>query len=148
MTDQTVSDEIGANVRSLRQLNGWTVADLAARCARLGGGAEKLTAAAITNVELGRRDKDGNRRRDVTVDELIALSAAFSVPPKALLPDLAADLEDVDIDSFGVADLLDRLQALKEWTERLQAQGVRDLFGPPRRSRGAADLSGSGSLDA
>lgn len=133
MTDQTVSDLVGARVRGLREQNKWTRDQLAARCAR--AGAAWLTSAAITNIELGRRDKDGNRRRDVTVDELVALSAAFSVPPKALLPELAADLEDIDIDTYGVDDLLDRLQAYKEWTKQLEEKAAKDIFGFKRPNR-------------
>lgn len=128
----TVSDTVGANIRSLRQQNGWTVADLAARCAALGGGAEALTPAAITNIELGRRDKEGNRRRDITVDELLALSYAFAAPPSALMTELGDDLADTHL-IFGVGDMIERLKALKEWTERLQATAAKNIFGPPRR---------------
>ncbi|MEU3613099.1 helix-turn-helix transcriptional regulator [Streptomyces sp. NPDC006872] len=55
---------------------------LAEECARLG--APDLTYAAITNIETGRRNKEGKRRREVTVDELLVLGLALAVPPLLL----------------------------------------------------------------
>ena len=52
------------------------------RCAALGLG--ELTAAVIANIETGRRDAEGHRRRDVTVDELLAIALALDVPPVEL----------------------------------------------------------------
>jgi hypothetical protein len=58
-------------------------AELAARCAELGAG--HLTENVIENIESGRRDKQGRRRRDVTVDELLTLAVALNVAPVHLL---------------------------------------------------------------
>lgn len=78
---QSASKVVGANVRRIRRGKEWSVAELAARCVRVGG--EELTHGAITNIELGRRN------RTVTVDELLILAEALSVIPAALLPALA-----------------------------------------------------------
>ena len=40
----------------------------------------------IENIETGRPDDAGERRRDVTVDELLAVATAFGVDPASLLP--------------------------------------------------------------
>lgn len=45
----------------------------------------EITAQSVSNIETGRRDKDGRRRRFVTVDELIALAVALQVAPVHLL---------------------------------------------------------------
>lgn len=51
---------------------------LAERCAEIG--AHNLTQQVLTNIETGHPGKDGNRRRKVTVDELLDLARAFDVP--------------------------------------------------------------------
>lgn len=45
----------------------------------------EVTAQSVSNIETGRRGKDGRRRRFVTVDELIALAVALQVAPVHLL---------------------------------------------------------------
>ncbi|WP_182262449.1 helix-turn-helix domain-containing protein [Rhodococcus sp. UFZ-B548] len=55
---------------------------LAQRCAELG--APGLTFAALTNIETGRK-KDGKRRRDITIDELVVIARALRVPPAVLM---------------------------------------------------------------
>lgn len=60
-----------------------SVDQVAERCAKLG--APELTANAIYLVEGGRRDKDGRRRRHITVDELLTLAAALYTSPLAIL---------------------------------------------------------------
>lgn len=83
MTSVTASDLVGARIRKLRE-GRYTVKQLAARCSALG--ASELTAAAIANIETGRRDKGtGARRRDVTIDELLVLALALDAPPLVLL---------------------------------------------------------------
>ncbi len=79
-----VSDVLAARVKLFRDRRGWSAARLAEECARCG--APDLTAAAIANIETGRRDKDtGRRRRMVTVDEWLVLAYALAVPPVLLL---------------------------------------------------------------
>jgi transcriptional regulator with XRE-family HTH domain len=69
-----------------RERRGWTVQRLAEECVKSGAGKNQLTAAAITNIETGRRDKQsGRRQRLITVDELLLLAHALAVPPVLLL---------------------------------------------------------------
>jgi transcriptional regulator with XRE-family HTH domain len=83
MTSISASDLVGERIRKLRE-GRMTVKQLATRCGELG--MPELTAAAIGNIETGRRDKDsGARRRDVTIDELLALALALDAPPIVLL---------------------------------------------------------------
>ncbi len=67
----------------MRKARGWQPADLAARCAELGH--EELTENVIENIESGRRDKGGRRRRSVTVDELRVLADALGFSPVDVL---------------------------------------------------------------
>jgi transcriptional regulator with XRE-family HTH domain len=88
MTNQS-SDLVAARIQALRQSRGWSARDLARRCAELG--ANQLTASVIANIETGRRDASGRRRRDVSVDELLTLALALEVPPLDLIQISAAD---------------------------------------------------------
>ncbi|MDT3395615.1 hypothetical protein RKE29_02935 [Streptomyces sp. B1866] len=85
----TPSDTVAGQVRRHRTRLGLNREQLAAECARLG--APDLTYAALTNIETGRRNKDGKRRRDVSVDELLVLGLALAVPPLLLLLPLGAE---------------------------------------------------------
>jgi hypothetical protein len=77
-----LSDVVADQVRAHRTRLGLNREQLAEECAQLG--APELTYAAITNIETGRRDKDGKRRREVTVDELMTFGYALGVPPLLL----------------------------------------------------------------
>lgn len=93
-------------MRLLRQRNGWTARDLAARCAQIG--APQITHTVVTNLETGRAGSDGRRRREVSVDEMLILACALNVPPAYLLVPLegGGDLEVtpmVRIGAFGAA---------------------------------------------
>ncbi|MFJ8628116.1 helix-turn-helix domain-containing protein [Kitasatospora sp. NPDC093550] len=79
----SVSDAAALRLKQARNRRGWTVKDLAARCAE--AGAEKLTAAALANIETGRRDDNGVRRRELSVDEVVLLAAVLDVAPIHLL---------------------------------------------------------------
>ena len=116
----TVSDVVGASVRDIRKRHGWTVADLAARCQRLGGGAAALTANVIENIEHGRR-RNGKRTRDITVDELLDLAEALSVPPSALMPELGESPGDIPV-LFGLDDTEAGLRALLGRVEEMKAR--------------------------
>lgn len=67
----TLSDEIMAQVVELRKLRGFSATKLANRC-------EGITPAVLMNLESGRR-------RELTVDELVALAKSLHVDPVDLL---------------------------------------------------------------
>jgi transcriptional regulator with XRE-family HTH domain len=100
----TPSDVVAARVHQVRKRRGWTVADLAARCAEIG--APELTTHALYKLE--QRESASRRPRPVTVDELLVLSAALNVAPVSLLvqPDDSdqpyAVTATVTADRFGV----------------------------------------------
>lgn len=92
--DRSVSDVVADRVREVRRRRGLTAAQLAVRCAALG--MPDLTASTLSNIETGRRDETGRRRRDVSVDELLTLAAALDVAPVHLLvPPLGSPLTAV-----------------------------------------------------
>ncbi|MFF4220948.1 helix-turn-helix transcriptional regulator [Streptomyces nondiastaticus] len=80
---ENMSDVVAEQIRRHRTRLGINREQLAEECARLG--APELTYAAITNIETGRRDKAGKRRREVTIDELMTFAYALSVPPLLLM---------------------------------------------------------------
>jgi transcriptional regulator with XRE-family HTH domain len=80
---ETMSDVVAARVQQLRKRRGWTARQLAEACAATGS--PQLTENVIANIEAGRRDKQGRRRRDVTVDELVAFARALDVSVGLLL---------------------------------------------------------------
>lgn len=77
-----VSDTVAANIKLLREKNGWSVQDVSWHMYSLG---YQLSAAAIGNME--RRSVYGHSLspRSITVDELVAFSVAFDVAPEHLL---------------------------------------------------------------
>jgi transcriptional regulator with XRE-family HTH domain len=77
------SDYVAARIREVRRAHGLSIAQLAAKCSQLG--APQLTPAVLDNIETGRRNKDGGRRRHVTVDELLAVALALNAPPLYLI---------------------------------------------------------------
>lgn len=79
----TPSDQIAARLKELRRREGLTTKALAKSCAAFG--APQLTPAALMNIESGRPDSNGRRRRNITIDELLVLALALTVPPSALL---------------------------------------------------------------
>jgi transcriptional regulator with XRE-family HTH domain len=85
--ERVLSDLVADRVVKLRRGQGITRERLAAACSELG---LPLSTAALGNIETGRRGEDGRRRRDVTVDELLALAVALDVTPATLLVDLDA----------------------------------------------------------
>ncbi|GHA63976.1 hypothetical protein GCM10010330_15990 [Streptomyces tendae] len=88
----TPSDVIAAQVRKRRRQLDLNRQQLADKCASIG--AAQITTAALTNIETGRPDKSGKRRREVTVEELLALSHALSTNPVDLMVPADADDED------------------------------------------------------
>jgi len=81
---ETPSDTVARRVKDLRRRQGWSARRLAEVCAATGS--PQLSESVIANIESGRRDESGRRRRDVTVDEVIGLASALDVPAIHLLP--------------------------------------------------------------
>ncbi|MGW1277949.1 helix-turn-helix transcriptional regulator [Streptomyces tsukubensis] len=85
----TQSDVVAEQMRKHRARLGLTREQLAEECARLGR--PDLTYSAITNIENGRPNKEGKRRREVSVDELLVLGLALAVPPLLLALPLGSE---------------------------------------------------------
>ena len=79
----SASDAVAARVKQLRRQRGWSATKLAERCAQ--AGAPQLTASVLANIETGRPDPHGARRRDITVDELLVLAYVLNVAPTHLI---------------------------------------------------------------
>ena len=82
-TSTTPSAVVAAQIRERRRQLNLNRQELAERCVE--GGVPRLTLAALTNIETGRPDDSGKRRRDVTVDELLVLAHALDIHPVGLL---------------------------------------------------------------
>jgi transcriptional regulator with XRE-family HTH domain len=78
-----LSDLVGSQLERLRKQRGLTRAEVAERCSWLG--MPEITPAALSNIETGRKDETGQRRRDITVDELVVLAMALQAVPATLL---------------------------------------------------------------
>lgn len=78
----TLSDVVADQIRKRRDALGLTREQLAERCAELG--VPELTYGAITNIETGRKTREGTRRRLVAVDELATIARALHIPPALL----------------------------------------------------------------
>ena len=78
-----LSDVVADQAKHFREARGLRRVDVADACARLGWPA--LTEGAIANLENGRRNADGVRRREVTADEIVVLATVLDVSPVQLL---------------------------------------------------------------
>lgn len=115
MTEETISDIVAMRIREARKALGWQVADLAARCADHGH--PELTENVIENIEGGRRDRTGRRRRDVTVDELRVLSDVLGFSPADVLDGLPpGTLGPMSVDELqNVISGLEQAQSFLKW---------------------------------
>lgn len=91
-SSKRASDLVGAEIRRRRLDLDLTAEQLAAKCAEIG--APELSTAVIANIETGRRNKEtGERRRDITVEELLILANVLDTSPLTLLmPEPGTDL--------------------------------------------------------
>ena len=80
---ESPSGLVAERIKDERRRAGLSTKTLAERCASLG--APQMTAAVLMNIESGRKDQNGKRRRDITVDELLVLAYALGVSPLGLL---------------------------------------------------------------
>lgn len=79
----TPSSVVAQRLKEARRRRGWTAKQLADQCAK--AGATYLTAAVLANIESGRPDLNGKRRRDITVDELLLMAFVLDVAPIYLM---------------------------------------------------------------
>jgi transcriptional regulator with XRE-family HTH domain len=112
MANEIVADSVAENIRTWRKTRGWTVAELADRCIRMG--AENLTASAITNIELRRRG------REVTVSELATIANALNISPSSLMDELMSEFDYGNPDD--AAYVMDAVVRNLENTKRLIAE--------------------------
>jgi transcriptional regulator with XRE-family HTH domain len=119
---ESASSTVANRVQQLRKRHGWSVARLAAECAKVG--APQLTANVLTNL-LSRQQ----RRRDLTVEEVGALAAVFDVVPATLLPDIWEPIDDPArlILSFKSPEQAEEMRKTLAGLERV-AQAMRDQF--------------------
>ncbi|MFJ7207474.1 helix-turn-helix domain-containing protein [Streptomyces sp. NPDC098789] len=86
MKTEDVGAAFGAQVKSARELHGWSQAELAAR---LGAAMEKeVNPLVITRIE--------GSKRPVSITELVALASIFNMTPGALLEGMAVDVNELD----------------------------------------------------
>ncbi|HEY1972606.1 MAG TPA: hypothetical protein VGH89_31965 [Pseudonocardia sp.] len=79
----SISDLVAARIKEVRKGKGLNVPRLAELCA--GVGAANLTESVLMNIESGRKDPEGRRRRDVTADEVVGIARALEVSPLVLV---------------------------------------------------------------
>ena len=113
MTERQVSDYVAEKIRDARKQRGWTTGDLAFRC--------DLTDNIIENIESGRRDREGRRRRDITVDELLAVSRALDVEPIELMPSRMTQLDSGER-KRQITQLMQELHAHEARAKKLETE--------------------------
>lgn len=141
-----MSDIVAERVQQVRKRRGWTVKQLAERCAEIG--AEELTAQALYNIGNGRRDEAGHRRRFVTVDEVVALALALDVAPVHLvIPPDAADEDEYRITPTSVVSVRD-VRAWFRGYYPVLGRSVRDFHGEaPESEYGLMQLAPQARTD-
>lgn len=85
MAVRTLSDQIAERVIQLRKEMGLTREEFVERCRRVGG--DDFSVGAMANIETGRRNQTGERRRKITADELAVFASVLQVPPVWLCAD-------------------------------------------------------------
>jgi transcriptional regulator with XRE-family HTH domain len=116
---ETASDTVARRVKELRRRKGWSARRLAEACSATGS--QQLSESVIANIESGRRDEHGRRRKDVTVDEAVGLARALDVPLIHLLPvHLDPGATGVTLDFATAEDLWGFLYAAETVTRGLR----------------------------
>lgn len=141
MTSKSASELVAERVKEIRQQRGWSAEQLAARCAELG--APEITRSVIANIETGRRDKDGRRRRDVTVEELLVLAYALDAYPPDLLSkdgrETIAVTADTEVPATGVIQWIRGFWPSPEGGLLVRGLGVCGTCGYPVRAHRTQD---------
>jgi transcriptional regulator with XRE-family HTH domain len=128
------SDNVVRRVQAFRKHHGWSAARLADECAK--AGFPQLTASVIANIESGRRDEQGRRRRHVTVEELVAFAVALQTSPVVLLGPLGGPdkhLVEVPLHFATSEEALDFLEKINTLAGQLRASV------PPSQQEGRAN---------
>lgn len=119
---ETPSDTVARRLRELRRRRGWSARRLAEACAATGS--PQLSESVIANIEAGRRDETGRRRRDVTIDEVIGLATALDMPAIWLLPvHIAPNATGVTLDFATAEEVMAFADAAK-----VVVRGLRQLI--------------------
>lgn len=120
----TVAELIGGNIRSLRRAIGLTQAELAGAMQAIGF--DTWFRQTVAEAEAGRRN--------ITVEELVALAAYFEMPLRALLvsPSSAIYMPD------GV-DVGDRSLEAEDWINLVEQGRRSPLQGAPKATQHATD---------
>lgn len=121
----SISDSIANSIRDFRRREGLSRDDLA-KAARDAGAPADFTGNVIGYIETGRRDKDGRRRREVSVDELLALAGATGRPPVALIGAHGELFGADEVDCRRCADNRGQLEAVvrQDVAELAELEGV------------------------
>lgn len=90
-----LSETVARAIAARRRRAGLNRDDFAKRC-RDRGAPDNLTGAALANIETGRKDATGRRRRDVTIEELAIFARVLDVPPVLLLFDVG-HVDEVEV---------------------------------------------------
>jgi transcriptional regulator with XRE-family HTH domain len=101
MPSKAVSELVGKRVKAIRTGHGWSVRRFVEECQSAGW---QVTASQIENIEGVKREGRGPRR-DVSVDELLALAWVLDVNPLVLL--LPAERAEYAVTPSVEADALD-----------------------------------------
>lgn len=118
MTPKQASELVAARVKEARQRKGWTAEALAERCAQ--SGVPEITRSVIANIETGRPDNDGRRRRQVTVEELLTFARVLEVPPLQLL----TPLDGGEALQVVPSEVMDPLTAVEWLTDDSESFGL------------------------
>ncbi|MDH6138429.1 transcriptional regulator with XRE-family HTH domain [Kitasatospora sp. GP30] len=146
----SVSDAAALRLRDARTRRGWTTKQLAAACAE--AGATKLTFAVLNNIETGRRDANGVRKRELTLDEVVALAVVLDISPIHLmgLPDdaepgtaLLLTSERTVSDRELLLDWIRGQRALPETDSRQFYSAAVQQMPPPDDKQSIAELTRS-----
>lgn len=81
-----LSELVGQGIRSYRESASLTREQVAGLCRAAGW--PEITSTVLHYLETGRPDAAGRRRREITIDEMVALAYVLGVPPIALLAPL------------------------------------------------------------
>lgn len=110
-----VTRHIARRVRELRRQRGWSGEKLAARV-------EGWTTGNVGKLETGRRER-------LSVDELIAVAAAFGVAPSDLLPDFAPVTAEAQLNA-ALAAIHGALHAIASTRPSIGDHDDHDIHGP------------------